>query len=210
MPEVTRTRPGKQGFFRIQNATNFSHWCTGKDETIETKAVSSCPQKSSRNFTLLAHELNAVCDISETIAAVGSGFKLPRPHVDEMGGFQKQIHEYYFTLKISLSRPLLVLLIKMCKILPLLECILGSKMVLVVPHKVVRKHAPNEGWKWLFRMHFVNWMKSHHQRAQQMNLYLWPAILPFCTSSLDLATPQHCHVSNIMQRIGTMHQLLLI
>jgi len=31
-------------------------------------------------------------------------------------------------------------------------------------HNVVRKHAPNEGWKWLFRMYFVNWMKGHdHQ-----------------------------------------------
>ena len=24
-----------------------------------------------------------------------------------------------------------------------------------------KEHAPNEGWKWLFRMYFVNWMKGH-------------------------------------------------
>jgi len=117
MPEFARTRTEKQGLFRIQNATDFSHWCTGKNETIESKAVSTCPEKSSNNFTLLAHEFNAVCDKSEMIAAIGSAFRLPLPDADEMGGFQKQIHEY-FTLKMSLSRPLLVLLTKMYNILP--------------------------------------------------------------------------------------------
>jgi len=114
MPEFARTRTNKQGLFRIQNATDFSHWCTGKDATIESKAVRKCPEKSSSNFTLLAHEFNAVCDKSETIAAIGSAFVLP---LGEMGGFKKQIHEY-FTLKMSLSRPLLVLLTKMYNILP--------------------------------------------------------------------------------------------
>ena len=108
MPEFARTR---------QHATDFSHWCTGKAERIETKAVKGCPQKSSSNFTLLVHEINAACDKSETIAAVGSGFKLPSPHGNEMGGFRKQIHKY-FTHKMSLSRPLLVLLNKMYKRLP--------------------------------------------------------------------------------------------
>jgi len=27
-----------------------------------------------------------------------------------------------------------------------------------------KEHAPNEGWKWLFRMYFINWMIGHdHQ-----------------------------------------------